>query len=399
MNTTLQLMQELCFSQINNPALELKATDDKKVLLQRIKRMIEKKEKNFFNYRHQLLALFVMTVVFSSLALLSPADNKPAANAPQTVKPITVQPLAASVENPLFNPVFFLAKEENQQRKLKLKAAIETPAKVVSVTSLPIEAHVEKVEAEESGTSVAVEKETNVKQISIEQINLPVIEGVFENQLKAASPLIFQAGSIAMTRLKEPVTRVFTKMRPAVPSQKAKLEKQKAVKEIQVALEKVRTAKKLLELSVIDNLVSRGAEIQTRVLIDFTRPQLMTQQELDLAEQRLEQQLYEQMHELEEVNVAYASYNTAVENTQETPKVYAPYTTSDDYGASANGSARSQAPLNASKSAENADDEIEVILTDAENELRELIEVSPAKQKAASKDKTKPKKKIYTIRI
>lgn len=51
--------------------LALNAADNKQVLLGRIKRMIEKKEKTFFNYRYQLLALLVMITVLSSLALLS----------------------------------------------------------------------------------------------------------------------------------------------------------------------------------------------------------------------------------------------------------------------------------------------------------------------------------------
>lgn len=51
----------------------LKAADNKQLLLNRIKRMIEKKEKTFFNYRYQLLALFVMISILSSLTLMSPS--------------------------------------------------------------------------------------------------------------------------------------------------------------------------------------------------------------------------------------------------------------------------------------------------------------------------------------
>ena len=49
----------------------VKATDNKQLLLNRIKRIIEKKETNFFNYSYKLVVLLVMITVLSSLSLLS----------------------------------------------------------------------------------------------------------------------------------------------------------------------------------------------------------------------------------------------------------------------------------------------------------------------------------------
>ncbi|MDB5245967.1 MAG: regulatory sensor-transducer, BlaR1/MecR1 family [Segetibacter sp.] len=108
--------------------LALKATEDKQVLLLRIKRMIEKKDKSFFYYKHQLMALIVMTTVFSSLAYLSPAKkiNNSASTSIHALQ--AIQPLAAKIENPLFNPVYFLIKPGNavviQRAETKTGAAI-----------------------------------------------------------------------------------------------------------------------------------------------------------------------------------------------------------------------------------------------------------------------------------
>lgn len=53
------------------PLLALKAADDKQILLTRVKRIIEKKERTFFNFRHQLMALLVMTAILILPVFLS----------------------------------------------------------------------------------------------------------------------------------------------------------------------------------------------------------------------------------------------------------------------------------------------------------------------------------------
>ena len=88
--------------------LALQAADNKKVLLNRIIRMIEKKEINFFNYRYQIVALFVMLTVLSSLALLSSSHNIKTAVATSS-RQVIVEPMAEIVNNPLLNPDFFIA--------------------------------------------------------------------------------------------------------------------------------------------------------------------------------------------------------------------------------------------------------------------------------------------------
>jgi beta-lactamase regulating signal transducer with metallopeptidase domain len=87
---------------------------NKNDLLSRVKRMIDRKESRF-NYRNQLLALLLMTFIFSSVAWLQPMNknhNATATNAEkQKMKKTLVKvPTLANIDNPLFNPVFFLKK-------------------------------------------------------------------------------------------------------------------------------------------------------------------------------------------------------------------------------------------------------------------------------------------------
>ena len=104
------------------PALAMTATGKKNDLLYRVKRMIEQKE-NRFSYRKQLLAFFIVTGILSSVAWLSPIkssrNEQPIASQSTKIKlatpakkvqSYTVEPMAIRVDNPLFNPVFFLSK-------------------------------------------------------------------------------------------------------------------------------------------------------------------------------------------------------------------------------------------------------------------------------------------------
>lgn len=93
--------------------LALGAADNTNILLSRIKRMIEKKESTFFNYRYQLLALLVMLTVAGSLALLSSIHNKNKSSVSASSRQVIVKPMA-EINNPLFNPDFFIASEEEK---------------------------------------------------------------------------------------------------------------------------------------------------------------------------------------------------------------------------------------------------------------------------------------------
>lgn len=118
------------------PALAMTATGKKNDLLYRVKRMIEQKD-NRFSYRKQLLAFCIVTGILSSVAWLSPIKstrNEQSIAATQSkqlklvtpkkaIQPYTVEPMAIRVDNPLFNPVFFLSKPLQAEVKKNVAAA------------------------------------------------------------------------------------------------------------------------------------------------------------------------------------------------------------------------------------------------------------------------------------
>lgn len=114
------------------PSLAMAATGKKNDLLNRVKRMTDQKE-NSFSYRKQLLALCLVTGILSSVAWLSPihttrtdqqtAATKSLSRPEQRKQTYTVEPMAMTVENPLFNPVFFLAKPLQAEMKKSMASA------------------------------------------------------------------------------------------------------------------------------------------------------------------------------------------------------------------------------------------------------------------------------------
>lgn len=123
-----------------SPSFAMAASGKKKnELLLRVKRMIDKKE-NRFSYRKQLLALVIVTGIISSIAWLNPIrpysnpqSNSSAQNIVQKkVQPYAVEPMAVSVDNPLFNPVFFLSKPLKEEMKRNIASAQKEIAETIA---------------------------------------------------------------------------------------------------------------------------------------------------------------------------------------------------------------------------------------------------------------------------
>jgi bla regulator protein BlaR1 len=114
------------------PVFAMAAAGKKNDLLVRVKRMIEKKE-NRFNYRKQLLAFVIVTGMLSSIAWLNPVNSphKETASlqketpAQKSRQRVTVEPMAMKVDNPLFNPVFFLSEPLKSELKKNMEVAHE----------------------------------------------------------------------------------------------------------------------------------------------------------------------------------------------------------------------------------------------------------------------------------
>lgn len=119
---------QIARTQSISPAFALNAAeDDRRILLSRVKRMLDRKESSFFSYRHQLLALVVMLTMFGAVAVLSSGKN--AGN--YDSNPL-VQPFASKMSNPLFNPAFFIAEEETKAAPQDAAAATATQAQNVA---------------------------------------------------------------------------------------------------------------------------------------------------------------------------------------------------------------------------------------------------------------------------
>jgi beta-lactamase regulating signal transducer with metallopeptidase domain len=117
------------------PALAMHAAADKHILLKRVKRMIEKNERTF-NYRHQLLALLLMTGILSSIAWFSPTHNRNKV-AHKATTPVTFEPLAARIDNPLFNPVSLFT-DNNEIDEPLVETEKVTKRAVVTIHNVPI---------------------------------------------------------------------------------------------------------------------------------------------------------------------------------------------------------------------------------------------------------------------
>ena len=110
-------------------------------LLSRVKRMLNKQEKNY-NYRNQVFALVLITIMLSSVAWLNPgAKYNAAANSndiSQSNHKIVIEPLAVSADNPLFNPVYYFTKPLQQEMDNAVDIAsnkIEEAAPVIEKTT------------------------------------------------------------------------------------------------------------------------------------------------------------------------------------------------------------------------------------------------------------------------
>lgn len=113
------------------PAFAMAASGKKNDLLVRVKRMIDKKD-NRFSYRKQLLVFFIVTGMLISIAWLNPiaaTQHKQATAAemiklpPQKIQPYAVEPMTVSVDNPLFNPMFFLSRPLKDEMKKNIASA------------------------------------------------------------------------------------------------------------------------------------------------------------------------------------------------------------------------------------------------------------------------------------
>jgi bla regulator protein BlaR1 len=226
----------------SSPAFAMAASGKKRnELLIRVKRMIDKKE-NHFSYRKQLLAFVIVTGILSSLAWLNPITPH-AKLATVTIKgsqpliksaqPYAIEPMAVSVDNPLFNPVFFLSKPLKEEMKKNIASA-----------------------QKEMGTTVSAD--VNEQMGFIESIP-PLVAGA----LKQASAEM-KTDSIFMDpktriKLKEDINQSMKKMNAEIRQAKSEMERGLKIAEASVDKEKImRDIQKALES--VDQLNKMGLD-------------------------------------------------------------------------------------------------------------------------------------------
>jgi len=140
------------------PAMAMYAAKTKSELVSRVDRMINQRDSRF-NYRHQLIALLLMTGILTSIAWYDPNGMKnKEAKATSENKAIVLEPLAAKVDNPLFNPVFFL----NEPLKEEVKQNVEARERQIRHLGQSQELAVREIRLPEVMAPVAIE---NLKEL------------------------------------------------------------------------------------------------------------------------------------------------------------------------------------------------------------------------------------------
>ena len=167
-----------------SPAMAMYAVKTKGELLSRVQRMVHQKDSRF-NYRHQLIALLLMTGILASLAWFDPSAMKAQDTKTLEAKQaVVLQPLAAKVDNPLFNPIFFLnepLKEEvketvakaNEKQISRLKRELRTENREIVLPQVLAPVAIENMkEIEKRIASVNKELRRNLRQIPAAQVKL-----------------------------------------------------------------------------------------------------------------------------------------------------------------------------------------------------------------------------------
>ncbi len=224
--------------------LALGAADNKKILLHRIKRMIEKKEKTLFNYRYQLIAFFIILTVLGSLAVLSarqPANN--AAVAPLPAQ-LIAKPMIEIVNSSLYNPDFDAAPLPKKAIPDEKRAPAKTAKKNISYKStLRIAFHnTHKNNSRQQDNSAIAEEvnrvpfNQNALFAADEEKNFDAANTALDEAEFPAAALKEQEVSLAENHLKELAKYLFE-------ANKTLIDQKQVAAEIRVVFEQLKTIK------------------------------------------------------------------------------------------------------------------------------------------------------------
>lgn len=125
----------------SKPALAMNASSNKGDLLPRVKRMLNKQEKNH-RYRNQVFSLILITIMLSTVAWFQPGTkNNISSQYNTSAKRVKIEPLAANIDNAWFSPFSFFtnsfrdkAAEIKPQVKQEINATLTTAVDATPLT-------------------------------------------------------------------------------------------------------------------------------------------------------------------------------------------------------------------------------------------------------------------------
>lgn len=275
-----QALLQIASHQTRLPLLALKATDNKKLLINRIKRIIEKNERSFFNYKHQLLALLVITTVLSSLSFLSPSKKIVKVTSSADSKKVIYEPIAAKVDNPLFNPVFFLTNSSRIEPEQKKK----TPETKSVKGSIPLNRLLTPVEPPlplDPGPFVEDENGNVVEEappVSLAEVMPSVVDNrmitIEKNNLKGLDRSVYTRnapGSLrSISTSAETIQRRFKRF-GLEANKENKVDLPRVAIQLKKALEEIKVAGERGELAKLQGLVRTGIRTIERERVNGTK--------------------------------------------------------------------------------------------------------------------------------
>ncbi|WP_018614640.1 M56 family metallopeptidase [Segetibacter koreensis] len=260
----------------SSPLLALKAADNKKVLLNRIIRMIEKKDKTFFNYRYQLMALLVMLTVLGSLAILSANHHINASTVSTSPRQVIAKPMMEIVHNPLYNPDFFIAPFSEKILVSKKQATEKVSKNNISDNLFPLVSRGTKLNNNRKNLRRQVPAEAN--RASLNDPEFPAAENV-EKNIEVLNPVLDevkfnvaaekdQEVALAEEQLKELAQHVFEE-------NKTLLDQKRVIAEIKAAFDQLKNIKIQLinsktEITLGEHAKRNAAKVnQARIRSEF----------------------------------------------------------------------------------------------------------------------------------
>lgn len=250
---------QIASNQTHKPLLALNATDNKKLLISRIKRIIEKNEHTFFNHKYQLLALLVLTTVFSSISFLSPSKKLTSSANLKVKQKVVFEPMAAKVSNPLFNPVFFLAdRSKIALETTKKPGGLKSTKTRIEITRLP-EPAVPDLPRVTENLSTSTNCDLQVRPvIKTEPLNF-VFEKNSKNQEKSNWNIKLENWlSKEASQQMEIAANYMRKLQKEAKENETTVNLEKVKAQLNNALQQIKASKKQVELSKLHTLVRIG---------------------------------------------------------------------------------------------------------------------------------------------